>query len=196
MAAASRVAGAVLVGGASRRMGRPKALIEIDGTPMAVRVAEALEGGGCGPVHLIGVGLIGDAPLGDAPLGDYPLVRDRWPGQGPLGAVITALVDSGGDVVVAACDLPDLDAATVRSVRDAAGADAADAVVALTDRRQPALARWNHVALGRLSALFAGGERALHVALDQLDVIEVAVAPGAMRNVNTPGELGGDATSR
>ena len=48
------VAGAVLVGGASRRMGRPKALIEVDGSPMVVRVAAALSAGGCAPVRLIG----------------------------------------------------------------------------------------------------------------------------------------------
>ena len=38
------------------------------------------------------------------------VVDDRWPGEGPLGGVLTALLDVDGDVVVAACDLPDLDA--------------------------------------------------------------------------------------
>jgi hypothetical protein len=45
-------------------------------------------------------------------------------------------------------------------------------------------------------AIFANGERALHVALDHLDIVEVAVDPGAMRNVNEPGDLGDDAGSR
>ena len=34
--------GAVLTGGKSRRMGRDKALVEVDGEPMALRVAHAL----------------------------------------------------------------------------------------------------------------------------------------------------------
>ena len=170
-------------------MGRPKALIEVDGEPMAIRVATALRAGGCAPVSLIG-----GTPL-PAHIG-YPQVDDRWPGEGPLGGVITALLDVDGDVVVAACDLPDLDAATVRAIRDAPGADQYGAVVATTDRLEPALSRWNHRGLEQLMVLFASGERALHVALAQLDVLEVAVDPAAMRNINPPGDLGDDAASR
>ena len=175
-------------------MGRPKALIDVDGSPMVVRVAEALSAAGCAPVRLIG-----PIPSDMALLPDdeaYPLVEDRWPGEGPLGGVITALLDVGGDVVVAACDLPDLDAVTVRAIRDACGADRADAVVATTDRLEPALARWNHRALDPLTAIFATGERALHTALGLLDIVEVAVDPAAMRNVNTPGDLGEGTGSR
>jgi len=188
MTVSPHVAGAVLVGGASRRMGRPKAMIEVDGVPMVVRVAVALGAGGCSPVRLIGGGVVPDV--------GYVVVDDRWPGEGPLGGVITALMEADGDVVVAACDLPDLDAATVRSVRDAPGADDADAIVATTDRLEPALARWNHRALDRLTALFASGERALHAALARLDVVEVVVDPMALRNVNSPGDLGEGAATR
>ncbi len=168
-------------------MGRPKALIDVGGSPMVVTVAAALSDGGCAPVRLIGSWTLSDI--------GYTVVADRWPGEGPLGGVITAMIDAGGDVVVAACDLPDLDATTIRAIRDARRANEADAVVATTDRFEPALARWNHRALDRLTAIFAAGERALHVALGQLDIVEVAVDPAAMRNVNTPGDLGGGAPS-
>jgi molybdopterin-guanine dinucleotide biosynthesis protein A len=170
-------------------MGRPKALIEVDGAPMVVRVATALHAGGCTPVRLIGATAL-PSDTG------FALVEDRWPGEGPLGGVITALLDVGGDVVVAACDLPDLDAATVRAIRDAPGADRVGAVVAITDRLEPALTRWNHGALEQLTAIFASGERALHVALQHLDVVEVSVDPAAMRNINTPGDLGDNTGSR
>ena len=46
--------GAVLCGGASRRMGTDKALVEVDGVPMAERVAGALHAGGCAPVVFVG----------------------------------------------------------------------------------------------------------------------------------------------
>jgi molybdopterin-guanine dinucleotide biosynthesis protein A len=181
------VAGAVLVGGASRRMGRPKPVLEVGGVPMADRVAAALRQAGCAPVHFVGSG-----PL---PAGDEPLrVPDRWPGAGPLGGVITALLHAGSDVVVAACDLPDLDPDTVRAVLAAPGAPDVAVVVATTARLEPALARWNRRAVGPLRELFEAGERALHVALDGLDaaggVVRVAVDPAALRNVNTPGDLG------
>ena len=126
----------------------------------------------------------------------YLVVEDRWPGEGPLGGVITALMEAGGDVVVAACDLPDLDAATVRSVRDAPGADGAR-------RSWPRPIGWSPRSLGgttvrstQLTAIFTNGERALHAALGRLDVVEVAVDPIALRNVNSPGDLGEGAGTR
>src|SRR5690606_32897540 len=52
------VAGAVLTGGASRRMGTDKALLEVDGRPLARRLAEVLAAAGCDPVWCQG----GDEP--------------------------------------------------------------------------------------------------------------------------------------
>ena len=76
-------AGAVVCGGASRRMGRDKALVAVDGVAMAERVARALEAAGCADVRFVG----GDAPA-LAALG-RPVLPDAYPGAGPLGAVIT-----------------------------------------------------------------------------------------------------------
>src|SRR5262245_1565825 len=91
--------GAVLTGGASRRMGRDKALVEVDGRPMAGRVAAALREAGAAEVQAIG----GDA----AGLGELGLdvVPDRFPGEGPLGGIVTALSAASQPVtVVVACD--------------------------------------------------------------------------------------------
>ncbi|MET0580139.1 MAG: NTP transferase domain-containing protein, partial [Ilumatobacteraceae bacterium] len=78
-------AGAVLTGGSSRRMGTDKAFVEVDGVPMAERVAAALSGGGCSPVSYVG----GDVAL----LARFgrTVHADRFPGAGPLGGVLTAL---------------------------------------------------------------------------------------------------------
>lgn len=96
--------GAVLTGGASRRMGRTKALIEIDGVPMAGQVAAALRDVGCSSVVAYG----GD-PVELEPLG-LPVLPDQYPGSGPLGGVLGVLelfasaeVGRGG-VFVVVCD--------------------------------------------------------------------------------------------
>lgn len=177
--------GAVLCGGDSRRMGRDKALLAIDGVAMAERVARALAAGGCGEVVLVGGhrdGLI--AATG------RPWREDRWPGDGPLGGLLTALAAAGDrDVVVAACDLPDLDGATVAALVAAGREDAAaDAVVAVT--AHPHLVGWwRSTTRPQVERLFAGGERGIRRALRHLHVIEVAVPPEVVRNVNTPEEL-------
>lgn len=174
-------AGAVLTGGASRRMGQNKALLGVDGVPMAQRVATALEGGGCDMVALIGGSIAELGPL------DRPVVADLHPGQGPLGGIITALAHFAvaSHVLVAACDLPMLDVATVQLLLGAAR-DRPDqaAIVACTDRLEPALVVWNRAAAGDLVALFDGGERAVHRALAQIDTHAVSVSAAALCNVN------------
>jgi molybdenum cofactor guanylyltransferase len=177
------VAGAVLTGGASRRMGRTKALIDVDGVPMARRVAGALAAAGCRPVVVVG----GD-PEELRSLG-LPIVPDLHPGAGPLGGVITALDAAGVDVVVAACDLPDLDTATVLALLDAS--EPAVVAVAVTDRLEPALALWPHGALSALRELFEAGERSLQAAVRSLAHVQVPATMGAMHNVNTPDDLDG-----
>ena len=180
------VAGAVLTGGASRRMGRNKALVEVDGQPMAVRVARALDGAGCRPVVVIGGDLAALATLGLSGR------ADDYPGDGPLGAIITALRWSQGSVLVAACDLPWLDAIAVESVASHAQAESdgqVDAVVARTDRLEPLLAWWAPSALRPLEEAFEEGERAVHRTLDRLRVSTVPVASSSLRNVNAPGDL-------
>ena len=197
--------GAVLAGGASSRMGTDKAFIEIDGESMVVRAAAALRAAGAAPTLAVG----GD----DARLRALGLdvVPDRYPGQGPLGGVITALgaIDACGDssieaVVTLPCDVMAPDAAAVRCVLDrladdasgpAAGTQAADLIVPLGD----GVPQWMHAAwrsncLERLSEVFARGVRAPSEAARALRMVVVDV-PGtgwfgdADRPEDLPAEL-------
>src|SRR2546423_1571312 len=78
------VRGYVLAGGESTRFGRDKALVEFDGQPMLLRMRELL---GCvsGRVTVIA------SPERYAGLG-VECIADRWPGEGPLGGILTALL--------------------------------------------------------------------------------------------------------
>jgi len=184
-------AGAVLCGGASRRMGRDKALVEVDGRALALRVADALRRAGADPVTAVGGDLPALAALGLA------AVPDEAPGEGPLTGVLTALTGAaGGDapiVFVAACDLvapdPAAVSATVASLDAASDGDVAVPVV--EGRRQWMHAAWRSSAAAPLAAAFAAGERAVHaaVAAGALRVVEVAVAPASVADADTPTDL-------
>jgi molybdopterin-guanine dinucleotide biosynthesis protein A len=181
--------GAVLTGGGSRRMGRTKALVEVDGVPMAVRVVTALRSVGCQTVVAAG----GDADE-LAPLG-LDLVPDVIAGEGPLSGVLAVLerfVDRHPtpDVFVVACDLPYLEPEDLGALIEHR-ASGVDVVVARTHFLEPTCAIWSTSALPHLRSAFAGGVRALYRVLDGLVTVEVEIAADSVRNINTPGDLGG-----
>lgn len=179
--------GVVLTGGASRRMGRTKALIEVCGTPMASRVADALCDAGCESVVLYG----GD-PIELAPL-DRPVLADRYPGEGPLGGILGVLelfADQATDLLIVACDLANLSSTDLIALIDAARLRPdADVVVANGGRVEPTCALWRSTSTDRVRTSFDGGERAVHRVLGDLCAVEVSLPPTSLRNINTPGDL-------
>jgi molybdopterin-guanine dinucleotide biosynthesis protein A len=166
-------------------MGTDKALVEVEGVAMAERVATALDGAGCRPVAFVGGDRTSLARFGRR------ILADHWPGEGPAGGVLTALQELDDDVVVAACDLPFLDARSVHAVLGAAGSAGpeVDVVVATTQRREPMLAWWRRAATPVMEELWRAGGRALHEVLAGLTVREVPVDADALRNVNTAADL-------
>jgi molybdopterin-guanine dinucleotide biosynthesis protein A len=97
--------GGLLVGGASRRFGRPKALATLDGVALAERVARALTAA-VGAVVLLGDGAVPPALAGLPRLADAPGAR------GPLAGLLAALRERPDHAwLVAACDQPWLTAA-------------------------------------------------------------------------------------
>jgi molybdopterin-guanine dinucleotide biosynthesis protein A len=182
--ASERFTGAVLTGGGSTRMGRDKALIAIDGVPLAVRAATALRDAGANAVVAVGGDLDALEALG------LDARTDVYPGEGPLGAILTAFATASTDlVVVLACDLPLIDAATVHCLLQTIGDHAA--AVPVTDRAHPLCAVYRASRCGAvLGEAFAAGERTVHRALDALDVVRVELPdPDVLRNVNRPGDL-------
>ena len=168
-------------------MGADKATIEIDGIPMAQRVADALRAAGAASVVAIG----GDAAaLGASGLEVHP---DRAPGEGPLGAVAHALDLPGAAPVVAvlACDLVAPDPALVaRLVEHRASVDADVVVPVAGGRPQWVHAVWHRRVARVLADVFASGERSLVGASAGLRV-ELLTVPddGATRDADRPQDL-------
>ncbi len=93
------VSGFVLAGGRSRRMGCDKALLEVNGQPLLLRAVTLLK------AHVGSVTVLG--PQGRYESLGVPVLPDRWPRQGPLGALLTGLeISANGWSVFLACDLP------------------------------------------------------------------------------------------
>lgn len=170
-------------------MGADKALIPIDGVPLAERVARTLEAAGCDPVVLVGGNERELASTGRR------VVADLWPGDGPVGGVVTALtaLADAPAVLVAACDLPALSAEAVSAVIAAhRGAVRREASVAVTmadsGRPEPALACWSTSAVDAVAEQFSV-ERALLAVARAVGAATVTVDARALRNANRPGDL-------
>lgn len=180
------LAGAVLVGGSSRRMGHDKATLVVDGMPLAQRVAKALADAGAAPV--VGVGRT-EGPAGG------PIERwlpDDHPGQGPLGGIVTALGSTTGDwVAILSCDLPRADPAEIRRLVDTARRSGADVTVTVRDGRdEPLHAIWHRRCAPVLAAAFGAGARAPRAVFDALTVARVpAVDPASVDDVDSPADL-------
>lgn len=172
---------AVLTGGASRRMGRDKASLPVDGVPMAVRVAEAARAAGA--VEVVSIG---------APVDGVAHRPDDHPGEGPLGAVLTALRWAGDRrVLVLSCDLVSPSPTVMQRAVDALG-PAHHLAVPLAEGRP----QWLHAAwappgpIDELEARFAAGERSIHrAAADLVAVYYDEPDLAALADADTPADL-------
>lgn len=181
------VGGLVLTGGASRRMGCPKALVLVQGERIVDRVVRALAAAG-GPVIEVGPGYSG-----------LPAVSEEPAGTGPLAALAAgwAALRAGGHrgpVVVLACDLPLVDAAVVRFLATWPGPGSVVPVVA--GRAQPLCARWSGEDLAAAGPLVDSGQRSLRgllgrpgVALVAEDTWAAAVPARSLADVDSPADL-------
>jgi molybdopterin-guanine dinucleotide biosynthesis protein A len=182
-------AGYVLVGGRSSRMGRDKALLPFQGGALCQSVAWAVaEAAG-------NATFIGD-PGRYGGLG-YPVVPDLYPGEGPLGGILTALRHSTADWnLIAACDMPRLDAELLRGLLRTALDSEADALLPLgaEGRPEPLCAFYRRRCLKPFEDAFAAGVRKVTAALETVRTVRVPVAEVSLfQNVNTPEEWSGHA---
>jgi molybdenum cofactor guanylyltransferase len=185
----SSITGVILVGGKSRRMGRDKAFLEIDGVPMFERVLSAM-GENFATILLIGSGPERFAGYALAP---HP---DIYPGSA-LGGLYTGLFLAETDLVfVASCDIPFPSAPLIRHLSSLA--DGFDAVVPRTgDLYEPLFAIYRKSCLEPMKRLLEQGNFRIYdfypeISIRYVTAGEVARFPGGTRslvNINTPEEF-------
>jgi molybdenum cofactor guanylyltransferase len=164
--------GVLLVGGASRRFGSPKALIEVDGEMLHERGRRVLAAA-CDEVLVVG-------KSGELP---FDVLDDEAEVRAPIAGVVAGLRAAAHDVVVfLPVDCPRVTPELVASL----GAACHDAAVPQTG---PLPGAWAKSALPLLEQRLREGPLALYRTYADLDVVEVEVDPALVADVDTPGDL-------
>jgi CTP:molybdopterin cytidylyltransferase MocA len=185
-----KVAGVLLAAGEGRRMGRPKALVRLDGELLVERGVRLLADGGCEPVLVVLGAAEVPADLGGARVVHNP---DWASGMGSsLRAGLRALGPDVGAAVVALVDQPLIGPEAVRRLVSAWRADAPEAVVATYEGqpRNPVLL--DRRAWERAMAGAVGDQGARAFLRDAYDarIVEVPCdGTGSPADLDTPEEL-------
>jgi molybdopterin-guanine dinucleotide biosynthesis protein A len=164
------VRGYVLAGGGSTRFGRDKALAEINGKTMLLQMCELI-------FYAVPreVRVIGDA----SKYGKYGVtcVADGWPGQGPLGGIITALLETANSAtrsewnLILSCDMPFLTEEMLAYCVDRARKSHAEVVVPRSKNGlEPLCACWRTSATAKLRRAFDEGIRKVTEGMKRLDM--------------------------
>jgi molybdopterin-guanine dinucleotide biosynthesis protein A len=148
----------VLAGGGSTRFGRDKALVEFAGKPMLARMIELLRN------------TSKDVKIVSAPekYADFEtrIVEDLWPGEGPLGGIVTALLHTQENEptcewnLIVSCDMPFLTPDWMAFLAGSAARSGAQVVLAHSDHGpEPLCACWRTDGVGILQSAFERGVR-------------------------------------
>src|SRR5580698_8350527 len=117
-----RSQGFVLAGGASRRMGRDKALLPVGSVTLIEQIAGAVQGA-CGNVTIVG-------PVERYGHLGFSVIPDEIENCGPIGGLFTALKWTKAEWnVVVACDMPGVHEVFLREMLEAAELSGADCLV-------------------------------------------------------------------
>ncbi len=179
-----RVAGFVLAGGASGRMGRDKALLPFAGATLVEFVAAVVREA-AGSVAIVG------RPEEFDHLG-ITVLGEEFPGCGPLSGIEAALRQMSADwALVTACDMPGLTQSWLRLLIATAARSECDAVVTSNSKGQwePLLALYHarlhaDVRKALMDGRFAVRELIAGWRVEFVGTSDLSVAT----NVNTPEE--------
>jgi molybdopterin-guanine dinucleotide biosynthesis protein A len=157
-------------------MGQDKARLAFRGGELAGEIA-ATVARAAGNVTLVGHS-------------ELPAIPDRYPGEGPLGGILTALHHTAADWnLIVACDMPQLSDAFLTELVTRAMQSPADVLLPYgpDGLPQPLCAVYHRRALPTMEDHFRRGMRKVTAALAGLAVERLAVEELSLfQNVNTP----------
>ncbi len=187
MTAPTTLAAVILAGGASRRMGRDKATLVVDGTTLLERTVTTVAAR-CAPVFVVA------APGQALPELPAQILRDEARGVGPLLATargLRAAAEAGvGSAFVCAVDMPFLTPGLIDDLLTPTAGLTAE-VVLPWDGRDHYLAGLYRTSLAeRAAALVAAGERSMRALVDTCDTQRIVMSERPeLTNVNTAADL-------
>lgn len=192
------VSGFILCGGASRRMGRPKALLGIGGTTMIERQVRLL-GAVARKVFVVGW----PADLSKSKLTnivrDLSFLPDKFEGRGPLGGIYTGLMQSRSEYnLFLGCDMPFVDDSFLEFLCRRALETRADVTVpkSCSRRLEPLCAVYRKRAVDAVRDSLATGENKITRFFPRVrcevvpwrEIARAGFAPAIFDNINTPEE--------
>ena len=191
VAPAGSLAGIVLAGGESRRMGRDKASLPIPGGSGATTLAEYVVGivtQRCEPVFVMA------APGQPVPALQARVIRDEVRGLGPLPATgrgLRAAAEAGARFAfVCAVDMPLLDIELIDDLAQRAVETNAEVVLPWDGRDHFLAAVYRTDLADRADALVAAGERKMRALVDVSDTQRIVTSDSRpLTNVNSDADL-------
>jgi CTP:molybdopterin cytidylyltransferase MocA len=182
-------AGVVPSAGASARMGRPKALLPLDGETFLVRTVRTLRAGGCDPVLVVVAE--GEKQLAtEAERAGARALFNPDPGEGPITSLrlaLRVLGDSAAGLVYLPVDHPMVRAETVATLLAAARSRSAKLTVPLYGGKRGHPAVFAAALFAELAdpSLEGGARTVVHRHLDQALLVDVDDA-GVLTDIDTP----------
>jgi len=171
------LSGFVQAGGGSTRFGTDKALVQLGHKTLLQRTGELLASI-CDNVNIVAQ----EGKYADAP---WPKLADRWPGEGPLGGILTALLHANqflsaagsrgleheprSFALIVSCDMPFLTREFLAFLRARALQSPAQVVVPVSvSGLEPLCACWSIHAAAGVQAAFDSGVRKVTEAMKRL----------------------------
>ena len=167
------IAAYVLAGGGSTRFGRDKALVAFAGKPMLERMLELM--------RIVTEKISVVSSHGKYSNFGAEVLEDRWPGEGPLGGIVTALLHTQTNDpncewnFIVSCDMPFLTQDWMKFLADrAAATDAQVLLPRSTTGPEPLCACWRTNSVTTLQPAFERGVRKVMegVALLRAEVLD------------------------